>query len=358
VFLIASCALAVPGARAATFEELAAQADAARGADHIPQAIDLYRQALQLKPTWPDGWWFLGTLYYDSDRYAEGEQAFAEFVKLRENAAPGWAFLGLCEFETGEYQPALDHIERGLTAGGGVQPEVEQVLRFHEALLLTRLGLFDRARQQYKPLVRRGLKDTALIAGLGLNALQRPMLPKEISEAERGLVIAAGKTAYTWMAGDDAKTATAFRDLLNAYPAAPGVHYFFATYLLQSHPDEAMAELQRELDENPRQAGASASMALLLLQDGLAAAALPYAKTAAEEQPANPLAQYAYALNLSDLHQTIEHLEIAERLDPLNFEYHMALACAYAKSGRHDDSRRERQTSIRLAKESAPDGPK
>ena len=90
------------GACAATFEELAAKATAAREAGNIPQAVDLYREALQLKPTCTEGRWFLGTLSYDSDRYDIGRQA-VEFVKLEDKAPPGWSFLGLCEFETGEY---------------------------------------------------------------------------------------------------------------------------------------------------------------------------------------------------------------------------------------------------------------
>src|SRR5450759_1259644 len=94
---------AASGANAATFEELAAKATAAREADNISQAIELYREALQVKPAWTEGWWFLGTLCYDSDQYKSGMQAFAEFVKLEDKAAPGWSFLGLCEFETGEY---------------------------------------------------------------------------------------------------------------------------------------------------------------------------------------------------------------------------------------------------------------
>jgi hypothetical protein len=46
----------------------------------------------------------------------------------------------------------------------------------------------------------------------------------------------------------------------------------------------------------------------------------------------------------------IERLEAAERLDPVSIEYHMGLAC------RHEDKRRERQTSIAFAKESDSSG--
>src|SRR5580658_1636188 len=135
--------IALSGARAATFEDLAAQASAARDANDVPKAMELYRQALELKPAWAEGWWFLGTLAYDSDQYQTGARAFGQFVKLEDKAAAGWAFLGLCEFETGEYEHALQHSRRGLEIGTGLESGVEQVLRFHEALLLTRLGLFD-----------------------------------------------------------------------------------------------------------------------------------------------------------------------------------------------------------------------
>src|ERR1700683_1659304 len=109
VCLLACCSIG----RAATFEELARQAAAARESDQVPQAIDLYQQALQLKSDWSEGWFYLGTLYYDSDRYADAQPAFAEFVKLADKPA-GWAFLGLCEFETGAYTLAHDHLQKAL----------------------------------------------------------------------------------------------------------------------------------------------------------------------------------------------------------------------------------------------------
>ena len=94
-----------------------------------------------------------------------------------------------------------------------------------------------------------------------------------------------------------------------------------------------------------------------MLQAGQLSNASSYAKKAAEDQPSSPLAQYAYALTLTDVHEVIGHLEIAERLDPSNFEYHVALAHAYSRSGQNDDARRERKISIQLARESETRGP-
>ncbi len=347
-------------ARAATFEELAAQATAAREANKTPQAIALYQQALQMKPEWKEGWWFLGTLAYDSDQYKTGARAFAEFVKFEDQAAAGWAFLGLCEFETGEYEHALQHSRRGLEIGTGLEPPVEQVLRFHEALLLTRLGLFDQAMPRFMPFVRRGMQDPTLISGIGLTALRRALLPKEIPADQQALITAAGQTAGFWMTGDTSRTAPAFQALIKSYPAAPGVHGFYASYLLSFRPaEEAVVELKRELEVNPHSADARAMIALLMVRAGAATTALPLAKQAAEDGPASPMAQYTYGLILAstgDLSRAIERLETAERLDPASVEYHMALAGAYSKAGRHEDARRERHTSIAMARETDSSG--
>ncbi len=335
--------------RRATFEELAAGAAAARAADRLPEAIELYGQALHLKPDWLEGWWYLGTLYYDADRYPDAQAAFAQFVKLA-GKPPGFAFLGLCEFENGEYTKAHEHLQKALDAG--LPPDIEPAARFHEALLLTRLGLFDQAWHLYKALVQHGVHDPALLAGLGLNALTKPMLPKEAPGDWQEPIAAAGKAAYAWLAGDNAATEAAFRALLTAYPTAPGVHNFYATYLLIAHPDDAMPEFRRELEVNPQCAEARAMLAILLLKSGQSGDAASVARKAAEDQPASPLAQFAYGLTLADPRQAVEHLEIAERLDPSNLECHVALAGAYSKAGRYDDARRERKVAIQLARDS------
>ncbi len=348
-------------ASAASFEQLAAQASAAREANQTAQAMNLYRQALQLKPSWKEGWWFLGTLAYDVDQYKTAADAFGEFVKLEDKAASGWAFLGLCEFETGEYAHALEHSRRGLEIGAGLDAPVEQVLRFHEALLLTKLGLFDQAMPKFAQFVRRGIMDPALVLGVGLTALRRALLPTEIPSGQQALITAAGQTACFWMTGDS-KTAEAFSALIKTYPTAAGVHAFYASYLLSTRPaEEAMEELKRELEVDPKAADARAMIALLMVRAGAPGAALPYARQAVADGPTSAMAQYTYGLILSsmgDLTQAIAHLEAAERLDPGGIEYHIGLAGAYSKAGRHEDARRERNRSIAIARESESSGPR
>lgn len=344
---------------AASFDDLAAQAAAARDANNIPQALELYRQAVEQRPAWLDGWWFLGLLAYDSGQFGDGQRAFTEFTRLEAKSAMAWAFLGLCEYETGEYDDALSHIERALGLGTGLHPDLDPVVRFHRALLLTRAGFFDRARPLFQPFVRRGIPAPALIAGLGLNALKRPLVPKEVPDADRDLVNAAGRTLYSWLAGDRDKTEAGLHALVGAYPAAPGVHYLYATYLLAERPDDVKPELERELAVNPRNADACALLSLLLVQAGDIAGALPLAKRAAEDGPSSAAAQYAYgvALKLSgDVSQAIPRLEAAEKMDPSKAEYHMTLAGAYSKAGRYQDALRERATSIKMARDASGPG--
>lgn len=342
-------------ASAATFDELAAQAAAARDANNVPQALDLYRQALQLKPDWPEGWWFLGTLAYDADQYAVGRDAFAKFVQLQDQAAPGWSFLGLCEFETGDYAHSLEHIRLGLKLGSGtLEPALAKVLQFHEAILLVKQGMFDQAIPLFLAMAKQGVKDPAFITGIGLAALRRPLLPQEVPAIDQELIAATGRTTYFWMTGDNASADPAFRALVATYPTSPNVHYLYGTYLLGAQPDQALAEFKTELALNSHNPDARAMISLLLIRMAHDDLALPLAQQAVEDGPSTPMAHYVDGLLLTrkgQLQQGIEHLESAQKLDPNNLEYHLALASAYSRAGRNEDARRERFISIALAKE-------
>src|SRR5438270_3398811 len=122
----------------ARFADMAARATAAREASRLPEAIALYKEAVNLDPKWEEGWWFLGSLLYDTDQYAAARESLARVVDLDPKAYPAWGLLGLCEFETVDYRASLGHIQRALEAGSGTQGQMEGVLRYHEAVLLTR----------------------------------------------------------------------------------------------------------------------------------------------------------------------------------------------------------------------------
>ncbi|MBV9759892.1 MAG: tetratricopeptide repeat protein [Acidobacteriaceae bacterium] len=357
--LIASivCLIGIAAQAAAPFQDLAARATAAREANDVPHAIELYKQSVDLNPRWEEGWWYLGSLLYDSDQYAAGRDALKHVVQIDAKAAPAWALLGLCEFETGEYSTSLDDIRRAFAQQ--LDPQMESVLHYHEALLLTRLGRFDEAVKAYTWFVSRGVKNPELMVAFGLAALRTPRLPKEVAGDPQRFAL-AGQAAYLTMLRDYKDANETFDHLLQAFPRAHYVHYLYGCFLLAAKPDEAMAELRRELEITPASGAANAMLAWVLLERGDTDAARPYARAAAAQDPSLPLAQYVWGRSLLEdgkVNVSIEHLQLAEQRDPSNIETHMSLATAYSKSARPLDARRERLQTLEMLRANAHENP-
>lgn len=96
-FLI-SLSLAISAGAPSRFDLIARQAEAARTQNRVPDAIRLYREATVLRPSWADGWWYLGSLFYDQDRFAEAGTAFQHLTADPKYRGSAHAFLGLCEY--------------------------------------------------------------------------------------------------------------------------------------------------------------------------------------------------------------------------------------------------------------------
>jgi tetratricopeptide (TPR) repeat protein len=362
--------LLISGTRAASaqvdsFDALAAEAAAARTANDGPKAIELYRRALKLRSTWIEGWWFLGTLSYDSDEYAACKDALSHLVQLLDaNAlptlsAPALTILGLCEYSTEDYNAALDHIQHGLKVSNGkLETSMEAVARFHEALLLTKTGLYDSALRHLFPFAKTHTADSALTTAIGIASLRRPLLPQEVPADQEQVVTAAGKATYLWMTGDE-HAEDALKALVAEYKLTPNIHFLFGTYLIDRRTEDAMVEFRQELRIDPSNHAAEAMLALQLYRTGKFDEALTYAKQALEGDGKLPKAHLAMGLLLARQGRTgdaAEQFQAACDLEPGDFECHTALATAYSRLGRPEESRRERFAAMELAGESAPDG--
>ena len=337
----------------ATFQDLASAASAAREANDIPRAIGLYGQALQLDSKWQDGWWFLGVLEYGADQYAAGRDALTHYLDLAPKAGPAFALRGLCEFETGEYAQSLADIQRALSLGAANAPRNEQILRYHEALLLTRNQRFEEALRAYGVFAREGVTSPELLLAMGLAGLRTPLFPKELAANQQDLYLAAGTAAFQFMAGDAKKGQAAFEDLFQRFPTAPNAHYLYGYLLFATDPDQALPEFKRELEIAPSNGAAEVMLAWDSLMRGKFTEALPYAQKAAAEEPEATVPQLVLGRSLletGDVKGGMEHLEKALQLDPENLETHLALAKAYSKSGRKEDARRERLRCLEIAK--------
>jgi tetratricopeptide (TPR) repeat protein len=333
------------------FAQVSKQAAKAREQDRVEEALRLYREAIRLHPNWPEGWWYLGTLLYDQDRYEEGRAAMRRFTALEAKSAPGWAMLGLCEYEVKAYDAALTHIERGRSLGLQGNPSLNTVARYHAALLLTRLGQFEAAIDILMDFARSGEDKPAMVEAAGIAAMREPLLPADVPESERELILQVGRAVMDVGNRRAAQAQAEFAGLIARYPGMPQVHYLYGSFLLLSDPDTALAEFQQTLALSPRHVPAMLQMAFEYLRRGDGAEALPFARQAAEIDPRSFAAHNALGRALADsgdLENGIRELELSKQQSPGSPQTRIALASAYAKAGRNTDAARERAEFLKL----------
>jgi len=346
------CLPAAGQANPASFSDMVANANAARDVNDIPQAIDLYQQALKLNSQWADGWWFIGSLEYGAGDYAKAEEALSRYLELNPNAAPALAIRGLCEFETAQYPKSLKDIQQALALGAANQSKNEKILRYHEALIETRMGRFEDALRSFG-FFAHGEGNPELMVALGLAGLRAPLLPRELKDDQKELFASAGKAAFDFMRGDKDGARAEFEKLFARTPPVANAHYLYGFLLYGTEPEEAAAEFKKELEVNPKSAAAEVMLAWIPLLSNDGSEALPYAKKAVDVDPSLPSAQLVLGRALTesgDAKDGVEHLEKTAQMQPDNLEVHIALAKAYSKLGQKDDARRERMLCLEMTK--------
>jgi tetratricopeptide (TPR) repeat protein len=199
----------------ADFETAVKAADEARLARRLDEAIELYKNAVRIRPKWADGWWYLGAIHYEKDLYPEARDLFSKLVELEPARGPAWAMLGLCQFKTGEYDRSLASLERGYSLGLNGNKELLSVVIYHSTLLYVRLGQFEIAFDTLRTLER--VDSQKVIEAFGLIMLRMPLLPKEIPAEKREAVLLAGRAGASMAARQIDASHQAFDELLNIH---------------------------------------------------------------------------------------------------------------------------------------------
>ncbi|HEV2214830.1 MAG TPA: tetratricopeptide repeat protein [Terracidiphilus sp.] len=333
------------------FADVAARAAAARDAQNLPLAIDLYKQADQLNPEWAEGWWYLGQLGYDANQYATAIDAFNHLVQLNPKAAPAFALRGLCEYETGAYDDALRDLDLAVAHGAANDPQNAAILRFHLAQLLTHASRFQEALDQYKYFATHNLNNPDLMVAIGLAGLRMPSFLQDVPEKNRALLQAAGEAGYRLLADDSMKADSLFQDLFAANPTTPGLHYFYGVLLFAHAPDLAATEFRKELDLAPDNVDDRAMLAFSLMVGGQFRQALPEAEAAYKAAPDMEMAQLALGRSLAETGDTARAatlLQAVLKKDPQNLEAHLGMVAVYSHMGRREDADRERALCLGL----------
>jgi predicted Zn-dependent protease len=351
------CCLTVSEAVAAdTFASLAARAETARDANRLDEAGSLYRRALALRPSWKDGWWSLGTIYYDRDEYGEAAPAFRHLLALDGKNGTAYAMLGLCEFELGHDATALRAIQTGLSFGLLTDEPLRKVVLYHEGILLLRQRRFGSAQDALSLLASYGVREDQLATALGMAVLsitpgEQDLPPEPI---QRDVVLWAGRAEMLGAQKNLDQGEKIYADLVNRAPAFANLHYAYGRYLLLAHqPDQAAAEFQQEISNNPRHTPSYLYIAAIHYRLD-SAAGVKYAEDAVRLNPALPFGHYMLGLLYADTHEyakAVPELELAAKTMNQRPDIYYALGNAYARLGRPQDAAQARELFRRMSAE-------
>ena len=347
---------AFAGTAPARFETVASQAEAARVQDRVADAIRLYREGTGLRPSWADGWWYLGSLLYDQDRFAEATGAFQHLLASTSHRGPAYAFLGLCQYETGKYDDASAQFRSWAGAGWAGTPALRDVAVFHFALLLTRDGRFVESLYLLATVAPRLGDSPELAEAMGLASLRMRNLPQDYPPEMRERVWLAGKAAlYAAQSPRDFARADEFAARLEGrYPGEPQVHYLRGTiYTFQGKTVEAEREYREELKITPNQVSALIALTEVDLEKADLAEAGLLARRAVDADSRNAEAHHLLGrvfIAKGDLDASMRELEIAKQLAPDNPGVRAHLAMVYSKLGRTQEAKAESAAFLTLKK--------
>jgi tetratricopeptide (TPR) repeat protein len=331
--------------------DVAQKADRSREAGRLEEAIDLYRQGLKAQPKWLEGWWYLGTLLYDRDRYPEAKLAFNQVVALEPKNGTALAMLALCEFNVKEYEQSLEHLDKARGLGVANNMELMSVVRYHHGILLTRFGHFAEGHQALLYLARYQNGGPKVLEAFGLNVLEMPYFPGDTPADQLDLVTKTGRAIFCMLARRPVEADEAFQTLLAKYPAVPKLHYFYGVFLITERADDSIAQFKRELEVSPENVFALLALGSEYIKRNDYLAALPYARRAVEiaaGQASPHLELGRIFVETGKAEEGIAQLELAEELEPDNSKVHFALAHAYSRVQRMDDAKREREKFLVL----------
>ena len=363
VFCVAARAQDATGAArpaqtpSATFQALSARATAAQDAGNVDEAVSLFRRALALNPRWDEGWWSLGQIDYSADRYRIAADEFRKVVALDPKYGTARAMLGLCEFELGQDKAALSDIEASKELGMEKDPQLRQVVLYHEGILLQRASRFEQADMALSSLCLSGVRsgDLAQIFGMVMLHIKSKTPPAE-NTPDGDLIQHVGRGACLSAANEYDQARREYDLALQQNPHFPLLHYAYGRFLLEARDlPGAIEAFKQEI------AGAPDSM-LARLEIAAAeykvdsAAGIPYARQAVEIAPQSPLPHYFLGLLLldtGDYQGSIPHLEVAEKAFPREAKIYWSLGVAYAHVDRPKDAAAARAEFARLQQRAA-----
>lgn len=342
-----------------TFESLSKAGDAARDENRLDEAVGFYKKALALRPNWAEGWWSLGTIEYDRNNYRAAAAAFRKLLPLAPKNGTAYAMLGLSEFELGQDDLALQHIERAKQLEIATDPQLRRVVLYHDGILLMRKGTFLAAQRPLGELCQTGMPNQDVVNALGLAVFRiLPVNAPPAASPGAQTIARAGHAECLTVQKRYDEARKEYEALVAEYPKYPNMHYVFGKFLVEaSDTAGAVAEFKKEIENNPKDIPSRLEIAATEYKVN-SAAGIPYAEQAVALDPRLPFGHYLLGLLYLDVDQyqkAIPHLEAAEKAFPKDAKIYFALGSAYSRAGRRLEAEKARLAYQRLSQESAAD---
>lgn len=338
--ILAALAVVLP---AATFDELAASAKAARESGRLQDAIAAYREALAEKPDWPEGRWFYAVSLYEAKQFEPAAKAFQAVTQAAPETGAGWILLGLCEFESGNYKPAVEHLTKGRALGA--RRELLSTAAYYLALLMNYFGEPEAAAQLLAPFGAEGNESPAVIEAFGLAILRRQHLPRGIPPEEREKIVQAGRPAFLMAAKRSHEGREEMEKLLSRYPDDLDIRYAYGSMLIESDPGLAIEQFRKVLAGSPDDYHANRVLGTLLSKQRQFDEALRLLENARRVRPHSIPARYQIAVIKLATGRLDESRALLEEIVAEAEEFtaaHVTLATAYYRLGRKEDGDRQR----------------
>lgn len=341
--------------KSSAFSQLAEAAKKANEENRLDEAKAFYRKALALRPRWKEGWWFLGTLEYDQDHYAEAALDFEKLIALDPANGTAHAMLGLCQFELNQDDPALKNLLKAEQLSIIKNEELRHVALYHMGFLELRMGKFGDAKETLDQLVKLGVRSKELTTALGLAVLLiKPQQAPPEGTPGAFVVSRAGQAEALLASKEYEQAKQTYVQLAAEFPSYPNLHFALGRLLLETNEtDDAVEEFKRELKRDPQNVNSLLEIAAARYQvdsqDGLR-----YAEQALKLSPRLPFVHYLVGLLRLDTGNpagAIPELQIAQKAYPNESRIYFSLGNAYARSGRKIEAAKARAEFARLSAE-------
>lgn len=325
----------------AAFEDSAREADAARAAGRLGDAVAAYRQALAEQPEWSEGQWFLATSLYQLKRYADAADAFRALLDAKPETGAAWLLLGISEYKLGEFDEAFEHLRRGRSLGAN--PELTSTGAYYLALLMNRFGEHPAATQLLLPFALEGNQSPTVVEAFGLTILRKRWLPSEVPVDQHALVREAGTAAFYVGARRAEEGRAAMEQLAAKHPEDLDVRYAHGSMLVEADPATARREFEYILGRSPADYHANLVLGTMLSKQRQYGIALKHLEAARAARPESILARYQIATAKLATDEPDSARVLLEAVVTEAHEFvgaHVSLARAYYRLGRKQDGDR------------------